>query len=197
MARRRVRIGIIGLGIMGRDLGSAVARWCHLTGNGPVPEITAVCDTARASHGWFVDNFPTIRLATDRYEDLLASPEVDVVYCAVPHHLHERIYCDVIRAGKHLMGEKPFGIDLAANAKILETLRQHPGVFARCSSEFPYFPAAQRLVSWIRDGRFGKILEVRAGFHHSSDMDVTKPINWKRMVELNGEYGCIDRKSVG
>jgi hypothetical protein len=32
---------------------------------------------------------------------------------------------------------------------------------------------------------------VRAGFHHSSDMDVNKPINWKRIVEINGKYGCM------
>ena len=34
-------------------------------------------------------------------------------------------------------------------------------------------------------------MEVRAGFHHSSDMDLAKPINWKRDVEINGEYGCM------
>jgi predicted dehydrogenase len=191
MARRKVRFGIIGLGLMGREFGSAAARWCHLLGDGPIPEIVGVCDTSPASHGWFRDNFPSVRIATERYEELLASPEIDAIYCAVPHHLHERIYVDVIRAGKHLMGEKPFGIDFAANEKILRALGEHPEVFARCSSEFPYYPAAQRLVSWIRERRFGRIIEVRAGFHHSSDMDLTKPINWKRMVEYNGAYGCM------
>ena len=34
-------------------------------------------------------------------------------------------------------------------------------------------------------------MEVRAGFHHSSDMDLSKPINWKRMIEHNGEYGSM------
>jgi predicted dehydrogenase len=47
------------------------------------------------------------------------------------------------------------------------------------------------LIAWIREGRFGRVMEVRAGLHHSSDMDVTKPINWKRLVEVNGEYGCL------
>lgn len=191
MARRKVRFGIIGLGLMGREFGSAAARWCHLLGDVPAPEIVGICDTNAASHAWFKDNFTSVRIVTQRYEDLLGSPDIEAIYCAVPHNLHERIYRDVIRAGKHLMGEKPFGIDLDANAKILEALEQNPRVFARCSSEFPYYPAAQRLVSWIREKRFGRILEVRAGFHHSSDMDVNKPMNWKRMVELNGEYGCM------
>jgi predicted dehydrogenase len=191
MARKKVRFGVIGLGLMGREFGSAAARWCHLLADIPAPEIVGICDTNPASHAWFRDNFPSVRIATERYEDLLRSPEIDAIYCAVPHNMHERIYVDVVRSGKHLMGEKPFGIDLDANTRILQAVGEHPEVLVRCSSEFPYFPAAQRLVSWIREGKFGRIIEVRAGFHHSSDMDVTKPLNWKRMVEWNGEYGCL------
>ena len=61
----------------------------------------------------------------------------------------------------------------------------------RCASEFPYYPACQQLIRWIREGRFDKIIEVHSCFKHSSDMDTNKPINWKRVVEINGEYGCI------
>lgn len=189
--RRTVRFGIIGLGLMGREFASAVARWCHLLSDGPVPQLVGICDSNPASHAWFVDNFPGLRIVTTRYEDLLSSPEIEAIYCAVPHNLHEKIYTDVIRAGKHLMGEKPFGIDKKANAAILAAAAGRPDLFVRCSSEFPYFPAVQKLISWIREERFGRIIEVRAGFNHSSDMDITKPINWKRMVEINGEYGCM------
>ena len=191
MSGEKVRFGVIGLGLMGREFASAAARWCHIESPGPAPEIVAVADTNPASFEWFRRHFPSIRLATPDYRELLASPDVQAVYCAVPHHLHEALYVDVLKAGKHLMGEKPFGIDQGANRRILEELDRHPGLVVRCSSEFPYFPAAQRLIQWIREGRLGRILEVRAGLNHSSDMDTAKPINWKRMVEFNGEYGCL------
>lgn len=191
MARKTVRFGVIGLGLMGREFGSAASRWCHLLADGPVPQIVGICDANPASFGWFQDNFSTIRIVTQDYRDLLGSSDIDAVYCAVPHNLHERIYVDAIRAGKHLMGEKPFGIDQKANAAILKAVQDNPRVLVRCTSQFPYFPAAQKLIGWIREKRFGRILEVRAGFHHSSDMDVSKPINWKRMIEVNGEYGCM------
>jgi len=191
MARRKVRFGVIGLGLMGKEFGSAAARWCHLLSEGPVPEVYGICDANPAAFGWFRDNFPSVKIATQSYQDLLASRDIEAVYCAVPHNLHEKLYVDIIRAGKHLMGEKPFGIDRQANAAILRAVQENPKVLVRCCSEFPYFPAAQRLTGWIREKKFGRILEVRAGFHHSSDMDVTKPINWKRMVEVNGEYGCM------
>ena len=190
-ARRKVRFGIIGLGLMGREFGSAIARWCHLLFDGPVPELAGICDTNPASHAWFAENFPTIRTATTRYEDLLAAKDIEAIYCAVPHILHRKLYVDIISAGKHLMGEKPFGIDKPANDAILAAIAANPKVFVRCSSEFPYFPAVQRIIEWITGGKLGRIIEVRSGFHHSSDMDVAKPINWKRMVEVNGEYGCM------
>jgi predicted dehydrogenase len=47
------------------------------------------------------------------------------------------------------------------------------------------------LIKWLKEGKYGRIIEVRTGFHHSSDLDLSKPINWKRMVEVNGEYGCM------
>ncbi len=191
MARRKVKFGIIGLGLMGREFGSAAARWFHLAGEGPVPEIVGACDANPAAQGWFRDNFASLKILTTDYRDLLGSAEIEAVYCAVPHHLHQALYTDILRSGKHLMGEKPFGIDRKANDAILAELAKHPELVVRCSSEFPYFPACQRLIGWVREGRLGRVMEVRAGFHHSSDMDVSKPINWKRMVQFNGEYGCM------
>ena len=112
---------------------------------------------------WYTDNFPSIRQATDDYRALLANPDVEAVYCAVPHNLHREIYCAAISAGKHLMGEKPFGIDRPANDAILACIAEHPGVFVRCSSEFPFFPAVQRIGRMIEAGAFGRIIEVNAG----------------------------------
>ncbi len=191
MEKKEIRIGIIGLGLMGREFASSLARWCHLLDNGPLPVLAGICDVNRTAWDWYVNNFPGLAVKTDNYKTLLASDEIDAVYCAVPHNLHEQIYIDIIKAGKHLLGEKPFGIDYTANEHILRVLRENPGVIARCSSEFPYFPACQQLVKWLKEKKYGQLIEVRTGFHHSSDMDLSKPINWKRMVEINGEYGCM------
>ena len=113
------------------------------------------------------------------------------MYCAVPHDLHQAMYTDILKAGKHLFGEKPFGIDAAANAAIVAGAREHPELVVRCSSQYPFFPAVQRMVQYGREGRFGTILEVEAGFLHSSDMDPLKPKNWKRDIAVNGAYGCM------
>jgi len=186
-----LRFGVIGCGLMGREFASAAARWCHLSDMNVQPVITAVCDADPQAMEWFRRHVPTVTLATTDYRELLASADVDAVYCAVPHHLHRQIYVDIIRAGKHLLGEKPFGIDLEANRAILQAVREHPEVLVRCSSELPFFPGAYQLMQWVTERRYGKIIEVEAGFWHSSDLDPNKPINWKRRVATNGEYGCM------
>jgi predicted dehydrogenase len=188
---KTIRFGIIGGGLMGREFASAAARWCHLTDVAARPEIVAVCNRSPGPFAWFRQHFPSVTQYTPAYAELLANPAVDAVYIAVPHHLHQEIYCAAIRAGKHLLGEKPFGIDRPANQAILACLAEHPQVFARCAAQFSFFPAPQRIGDLIERNAFGRVLEVNAGFLHGSDLDPEKPINWKRMIEFNGEYGCL------
>jgi len=191
MARKKIHFGIIGLGLMGREFCSSVARWCHLLDDGSIPVITGICDKNEDSWKWYEDNFPGICIKTPDYKELINSQEIDAIYCAVPHNLHQQFYIDIINSKKHLLGEKPFGIDKRANDNILKAICANPGIAVACSSEFPYFPACQTLIKWVKEGKCGRLIEVRSGFHHSSDMDPRKPINWKRMVEFNGEYGCM------
>lgn len=191
MEQKELRFGVIGCGLMGREFASAAARWLHLADMKVRPRIVAVCDTQTSATEWFVRHLPDIRLATKDYKELLADPDIDAIYCAVPHNLHESLYTDIIRAGKHLLGEKPFGIDQEANRAILEAAAHRPDVVVRCSSEFPFYPGAYQIGEWVRKAVFGQIIEVEAGFWHSSDLNPEKPINWKRRIETNGEYGCM------
>jgi predicted dehydrogenase len=186
-----VPFAIIGCGLMGRELASAAARWCHLLEPPARPELVAVCDRRPELLEWFTAHFPTARQATADYREVLANPQVQAVYCAVPHNLHRQMYVDILEAGKHLLGEKPFGIDRSANRAILDAARRRPELVVQASSEFPFFPAVQRIVRCLREHRFGRILEVECGFLHGSDLNPDKPINWKRRAEINGEYGCM------
>ena len=189
MSQETVRIGIIGGGLMGREVASTLGRWFVLNDFPVRAELTAVCDLSDPAREWF-RQVPTVRLLTANHHELLASPAVDAVYVAVPHHLHEPLYLDVLAAGKDLLAEKPFGIDLAAARKIADAA-ERSGRFVRCSSEFPFLPGSQRAYQYAQEGRFGKLLEIHSGFHHSSDLDPTKPANWKRQVKTCGEIGVM------
>ena len=61
---KRIRFGIIGCGLMGREFASAAARWCHLLDMDVRPEIVAVCDANPDLLPWYTENFPSIQQAT-------------------------------------------------------------------------------------------------------------------------------------
>ena len=110
---RTVRFGLVGCGMMGREFASAAARWMHLPEMTIRPEIVAICNRTPTAPKieWFKDHIPTLGQVTGDYRELLGNPDVEAVYVAVPHHLHEEFYLEALEAGKHLMGEKPFGIN--------------------------------------------------------------------------------------
>lgn len=186
-APTRVGVGIIGGGLMGREALSAFGRWAALTDHPVRPEVVGVADPAPAARAFFAAH------GVDTFEDhhaLLARDDVEVVYAAVPHDLHERIYLDVLAAGRDLLAEKPFGIDLAAARRIVAAIEASDR-FVRCSSEFPFFPGAQLAVDLVRSGALGPIIEVRGAFLHSSDLLRSKPINWKRQRARCGQIGVM------
>jgi predicted dehydrogenase len=190
MTGERVRLGIVGGGLMGREVAAAIARWPALEEHPVRPELVAVCDTNPRALDWF-DRIDTVRSKATDYRELLADDGLDVLYLAVPHHLHEGIYIDAIAAGKDFLAEKPFGIDLGAAKRILAALEAAPGVFVRCSSELPFFPGAQLALETIRSGALGQVIEAECAFLHSSDLDRAKPINWKRQARYCGAIGVM------
>ncbi|OIR03941.1 inositol 2-dehydrogenase/D-chiro-inositol 3-dehydrogenase [mine drainage metagenome] len=184
------RIAVIGAGLMGREVASAFGRWFALLDHPVRPELVAVCDVNAAALDWF-RQVSTVRHFDTDHHTLLARPDIDVVYVAVPHHLHESLYLDVLRAGKDLFAEKPFGIDLGAARRIRdESVRL--GRFVRVSSEFPFLPGVQRAIAEYRSGSLGRLLSLRNSFLHSSDLDPAKPINWKRQTRFCGEPGVMN-----
>ena len=189
-----LRWGIIGGGLMGHEFASALGRWFALGDAAVRVEalLVAVCDLNPAALKWF-ERVPTVTQLTSDADELLANPDVDAVYIALPHNLHREFYLKALRAGKDLLAEKPFGIDLEAATQVRDEAAKL-GRFVRCSSEMPYFPGAQRVWTTLSSNldSLGRILEIRAGFHHCSDLDEHKPANWKRQNATCGEAGAMN-----
>lgn len=186
---KTVNIGIIGGGLMGREAASAFGRWFALKDFPTRVRLTAVCDLNADALKWY-EQIDSATLLTTDYRKLINSDLVDVVYIAVPHNLHREMYIDILRAGKDLLGEKPFGVDLEA-AMTIAAEAGKLGRFVRCSSEIPFLPGPQRVISEVKSGRLGRIFEIRSGFLHASDMNAQKPVNWKRQSQYCGEIGVM------
>lgn len=189
-APTEVRIGIVGGGLMGREIAAAIQRWPALIDHPVRPRLVAVADINPQALTWF-SQIDSVEHLVGSHTELLALDDVDVVYIAVRHDLHEQLYVDAVRAGKDLLAEKPFGIDSAAAQRVIEAIDE-TGAFVRVSSEMPFFPGAQAVIDYTRSGAAGRIIQVRSGFLHSSDLDPHKPINWKRQAQYCGIAGVMN-----
>ncbi|HEX8833450.1 MAG TPA: Gfo/Idh/MocA family oxidoreductase, partial [Abditibacteriaceae bacterium] len=188
-----LRWGIIGGGLMGREFASALGRWFALNDESlPNSSLVGVCDLNPTALEWF-RRVPTVTQLTSDADELLANPDIDAVYIALPHNLHREFYLKALRAGKDLLAEKPFGMNLE-DAQTVRDEAANLGRFVRCSSEIPFFPGGQRVWKTLAQNvdSLGRILEIRAGFHHSSDLDASKPANWKRQNKTCGEAGVLN-----
>ena len=184
-----VRIGVVGAGLMGRELAAVCGRWSQLINHPASPQVVAVADPNPVARDWF-RQVSSVETFADDWRPLVDDDRIDVLYLAVPHNLHEDLYIAAAQAGCDFLGEKPFGIDLAASERIVAAV-EGSSSFVRVSSEFPFYPGALRAYDYARSGALGDILDVRSQFAHSSDIDRTKGINWKRRVETCGEIGVM------
>ncbi len=97
------------------------------------------------------------------YEELLADPEVEAVYVSPPHPVHAEWAIKTLEAGKHLLCEKPIGMNSAEAMAIIETARAHDR-FLMEAFMYRCHPQTARLVELIRSGAIGEVRAIEAAF---------------------------------
>ncbi|MCG5220813.1 Gfo/Idh/MocA family protein [Streptosporangium sp. KLBMP 9127] len=127
----KLRIGIVGAGIMGR--GHAEVLAAH-----PDAEITAVASRTPAGAEALAGTVGATVYAD--YQDLLVSGEVDAVSITTPDHLHADVMVAAADAGVHILVEKPFTTTVADADRALAAIRR-AGVVAMCLFNHRWVPA--------------------------------------------------------
>jgi predicted dehydrogenase len=145
-----MRWGIVGTGAVARLFAGALARV-------PGARLAAVASRAPERAAGFGAG-----VAADAGA-LAASPEVDVVYVATPHHRHEADALAAIAARKPVLCEKPLAPDAAAAARIAEAARA-AGVFAMEGLWSLCLPVYREAFAKIAAGAIGEVREVAGGF---------------------------------
>ena len=154
MAQQHLQWGVIGTGAIATDFATALAKSerCRIV------SVTSFPGLAQP----FADKFGIAR-ATDSLEDLLGDREVQAVYVATPHPLHEKLALAAIAAGKHVLVEKPMSTSTAAATRIIDAARAQ-GVFLMEAYMYRCHPLIQALVSCLQAGAIGPVRHVRADF---------------------------------
>lgn len=97
------------------------------------------------------------------FEDLLSDESVDIVYIATPHSTHVDLAMAALRAGKHVLIEKPLGVDAADVERLIAAAREAQR-FAMEAMWVRFSPHYRSLLAEVREGTIGRMGGMRASF---------------------------------
>jgi predicted dehydrogenase len=148
-----VRWGILGTG----GIASAFVADLQLADSGVA---VAVGSRSQESANRFADTFG-ISSRHASYSSLVANPDVDVIYVATPHPMHHDNAILALRAGKHVLVEKPFTMNAAEAREIVRVARER-GLFAMEAMWTRFLPHVAVIRDWLARGVLGDIVTVTA-----------------------------------
>ena len=123
------------------------------------------------------------------YAELLADPDVDAVYIGLPNSLHAEWAIASVRAGKHVLCEKPLAVSSAEAEAMFEAART-AGVWLMEAFMYRFHPQTLKVQELIGAGAIGEVRLVRAAFCFT----VSDPANVRLSSELAGgalrDVGC-------
>jgi len=124
------------------------------------------------------------------YESLLADPEIEAVYVPLPNHLHVDWSIKAIEAGKHVLCEKPLGLDAADASRLLAVADQHPNLKVMEAFMYRHHPQWQTAKQLAKEGQIGELRTVNTLFSYF----LLDPNNVRNMPDIGGgglmDIGC-------
>jgi predicted dehydrogenase len=149
--------GILGAGTIARTFAQGVAHAGAATGR-----VVAVASRSQSKADAFGRELG-IAGRYGSYEQLLADPHVQAVYVATPHPQHAEWAVKAAEAKKHVLCEKPIGMNLAEARRIVDSARAND-VFLMEAFMYRCHPQTRRIVELVREKAIGKVKMIQAAF---------------------------------
>ena len=172
-----VRIGVVGLGWWACDV--------HIPNFLRVPDaqITALCSRSRENidRGLALLKGEPTPLLFSSYGELLASDAIDAVVVCTPNFTHAEFALEALRAGKHVLVEKPLATEVADCRTVVEEAEQK-GLVLQVGVELRYSDVVQTMRGLIDEGAIGQPVVVRTHVWR----DWGTPGGWRAEVRRSG-----------
>jgi len=162
MAKKKLNIGMVGYGFMGRAHSNAWRRVSNFFDTGYEPVLKAVAARDKAKAQAFADMWGYETVETD-WRKLIARKDIDAVDICVPNDLHAEIAIAAAKAGKMILCEKPLARD-AKEAMPMVRAVEKAGVPNTVWYNYRRIPAVTLIKQIVDEGRLGKIFHYRANF---------------------------------
>ncbi|WP_209124679.1 Gfo/Idh/MocA family protein [Alkalihalobacillus sp. BA299] len=153
----KVKVGIIGCG--------SIAKHRHMPeyANNKNAEIVAVCDIVEERAQQFAEKYNAT--AYTSYEDLLKSADVDAISVCTPNYLHAPVSIAALKAGKHVLCEKPMATSREDALAMIEAAKESNKKLMIAHNQ-RFVPSHQKARQLIKNGEVGKIYSFRTAFGH-------------------------------
>ncbi|QHF24565.1 Gfo/Idh/MocA family oxidoreductase [Rathayibacter sp. VKM Ac-2804] len=151
----RLTWGVVGTGDISRSICSDLA---HLD----TARLLSVCSRRTSTAEQFAAETGAERVH-GHLDEMLADDDLDIVYIGTPHATHLPIALAALRAGKHVLIEKPLGVS-ADEARIIADTARRSGRFAMEAMWMKFAPAYRSLLNAVRAGAIGQVRSIRASF---------------------------------
>jgi predicted dehydrogenase len=152
---KKLKIGIIGSG--------GIAQGCHMKGYASIPddcEMVAVCDINPEAAQKAADKFGITKTYTD-FRELLANPDIDAVSVATPNKYHVEPTVAALKAGKHVLCEKPLGMNAEECRRMCRAAKES-GKILQVGLQTRFTGPLRFMKEYIDAGSMGHIYYARA-----------------------------------
>src|ERR1700739_3321759 len=122
-------------------------------------------------------------------EELAADNSVDVVHLCTPNNLHFQEASQLLRAGKHVLCEKPLALDSRESATLISLLKE-TGRVGAVAYNLRYYPLCQEARALIHHGAIGQVKLVHGSFLQDWLLFSTD-WNWRLDAKLGGELRAV------
>lgn len=187
MAQSEVRMGIVGTG--------GFANEAHMPGYHahPKAKIVGVCDIVLDRAKAAAEKFGAT-VITDDYKELIGRDDIDAIDVATPNNVHVPIALAAIKAGKHVMCEKPLAMNIDEARELIAAAK---ATGAKTGVNFTYrgHPASRFAKDLIATGQIGKLYHINAFYMQGWLVNPKSPIVWRLQKEFTGTGALGDLAS--
>ncbi len=124
------------------------------------------------------------------YEALLDDPEIEAVYIPLPNHLHVPLSIQALKAGKHVLCEKPIGLDTAEAESLLRESKKHPQLKIMEAFMYRFHPQWRKAKELVQSGDIGELRTIQSFFSYYN----VDPDNVRNKAGIGGgglmDIGC-------
>jgi predicted dehydrogenase len=162
MAKKKLNVGMVGYGFMGRTHSNAFRKVGNFFDNEHQPVLKAICGRNEANTRAFAEKWGYESIETD-WRKLVERKDIDAIDICTPNDSHMEIAIAAAQAGKMILCEKPLARDTAEGEKMVAAV-EGAKVLNTVWYNYRRIPAVTMAKQLIDEGRLGRIFHYRANF---------------------------------